>query len=274
MDLCQSRYIPSTDLWEPNYFGIFFTNDSGLCFLFKEWQNICLLQQSADSPMVISPDLGSSLLPLPTHWAMLLDGSKSYLMVKPDTIIDLQQRKQLSHIPDNLQRKCNELIRPEMYLLEHPFVFGEYCISHKGQCGYSCTKAGKTIWNFNGKAYLYTDIFQWNNRIFFGTAGFGGYFYVLDIDTGKPLASIKTGGTTCIAQMDHLCFISSQSSKKNASTLICVDLRDGRIIKEIELYGGVTKDSRLQLIGSHIHIVTFEYSNGQCQNSIWNTIEV
>lgn len=274
MELFQSRYIPSTDPWEPNFGGWFFANGTVPCFVYKERGNVCLLPLTSDVPTIIHTNLGHEILPLPWHWIFLEHGGSSYLMVMPDAVIDLRQGKQLSYIPEPLRAKCLARIHPEKYFVEHQFCFDDYCISHKGNCGYRCTKTGEILWEFTGRAYLYTDIIRWNNHVFFGTAGHGGYFYILDIDSGESLASIKTGGTASIAQMDHLCFVASRGTKRNRSKLLCLDLRDGRIVQELDLHGEVTEDSKLQLIGQHLHIVTFEYRGEHLQNAIWNTVNI
>ena len=194
-------------------------------------------------------------------------------MVKPDVVIALHE-EQLSYVSEKIQQILAASVRPEHYFETHAFAFDEYCISHRGHCGYCCTKDGKEIWDFLGKAYLYTEIFRWKNRVFFGTAGYGGYFYVLDIDTGEVLIAVKTGGTASIAQKDNLCYFSSKSNKRNTSKILCVDLQDVRIVDEIEVHGEVTPESKLQIIGSQIHAVTFVQRNGRCINAIWNVVEM
>lgn len=274
MKLYQTKYIPSSDLWEPNFFGAFFSIGSDPCFLYKENQNVCVLPLTCSIPTAIHVDVGDELLPLPSGWIVLEHDGQPFLIVKRNAAIDLKQGTKMTYIPEALQTKYLECVRPEMYFVEHQFYFDDYCISHKGNCGYRCTKAGEIAWEFTGRAYLYTDVYRWNNRVFFGTAGHGGYFYILDIDTGESLASIKTGGTASIVQMEHLCFVSSRGNKRNSSKLLCVDLNDGKIVQEIDLYGGVTEDSKLQMIGQQLHVITFEYKKEQLQNAIWNTVNI
>jgi len=274
MNMYQSRYIPSSNPWEPSFLGAFFHNGYVPCFLYKEKQDVCLLPLTCDVPTAIHVDLGNEVLPLPFGWIMLEYCGRPFLFVKPNIAIDLLQEKQLSFVPEPLREEYITHARPEMYFEKHQFCFDDYCISHKGNCGYHCTKAGEAIWEFIGKAYLYTDICRWNDRVYFGTAGRGGYLYVLDINTGDPIASIKTGGTACIAQMGHLCFVTSKSKKQNSSILLCLDLRDGSVVHELALHGGVTENSKLQIIGQQLHIVTFENRGDQLQNAIWNIVNI
>lgn len=274
MRLLQSKYIPSSDPWEPNFCGKFVSIKKVPCFLYKDRQTVCMLLLTSDMPTVLSLETGKNLLPLPSKWVVLEHDGQPFLMPTPNYAIDLQQEKQLLSVPGFLQADYLVHAKPEMYFETHSFVFGEYCISHKGSCGYICRKADKDIWTFAGKAYLYTDIGRWKNRIFFGTAGFGGYFYILDIDTGAPVVSIKTGGTASIVQNNNLCFIASNGKKCNSSNLLCVDMNEGKIIQELDLYGSVNEDSKLQMIDQQLHMVTFEYRGKRLQNAIWNVVSI
>lgn len=276
LQLAHSKYIPAENPWEPQFFGVFFQNGTVPCFVYETWKDLCLLPLTCDIPKLIHTNCTIEELPLPQNWIFLEHDDNPYLILKPNVIIDLLCGAQLSYIPETLQSKCTTLARQKFYysLLDYEFLFDDYCISRNGEFGYRCSKAGSTIWEFTGRAYLYTDYTRWNNRVFFGTAGHGGYFYVLDVDTGEAIANIKTSGTASIAQRDHLCYVVSNGSKRNSSKLLCVDLRNGHIIQELDLYGGVTLDSRLQIIGQYLHIVTFEYKGKSLQNAIWNMVDI
>ena len=76
------------------------------------------------------------------------------------------------------------------------FIFGEYTISHYGEWGYMCKKNGQLLWKKSLKGYLYTEIVLNQNNIVFGTAGQGGHFYSLNIDTGDIIFDFNTKGTS------------------------------------------------------------------------------
>ena len=61
-----------------------------------------------------------------------------------------------------------------------------------------CTNSetGKTLWTFTFIGYLYTDVFEYDGIIYFGTAGQGGRFYGLNLLRGEVLHEINTHGTT------------------------------------------------------------------------------
>ena len=170
---------------------------------------------------------------------------------------------------DSLKEVFKVLQKPEKYYEEASFTFGEYCISRKGSFGYRCTLDRKILWDFQGQGYLYTDICVLKNRAFFGTAGQGGYFYILDLQTGEPLAKIKTGGTASIVTAGNCCYV--LSSGKTAR-LMCVSLADGSILGETVLPGKSNAYSRLDLVDGKIHAITFLYKNRFLQQAVWNCI--
>lgn len=282
MKLIQSRKIPTDDLWEPCLDGYFYEDTNSPCFAYIGWNTLCLLPLNSDMPAITQLDVS-----LPHDWLIVKHEGLPYLfIVKPTVpyhlgrrkqlsnviVVDLRQGKQLLNIPESLQSKYFATAQPDF--VEGSFCFDDYCVSHKGYSGYRCTKADKTIWEFSGRAYLYTEIKRWNNRLFFGTAGHGGYFYVLDIDTGESIASIKTGGTAHIVQRDHVCYIGCAEGRRNRSKLLCIDLRDGSIVEAMDLYGRASFHSKLQIIGQQLHFVTFEYKDDIMQKAIWSTVDL
>ncbi len=157
--------------------------------------------------------------------------------------------------------------------MEDSFVFDEYQISHKGEWGYSCKKDGVEIWQFSGRGYLYTDILRISDKIFFGTAGFGGYFYILNLSTGNPILSLRTGGTTVVKQCGALCYLYTGVGGRK-SRLACLNVSDGRILEDIELPGTASDDSVLKLHENNVYTVTFQYKECYVENAILSCISL
>lgn len=269
MILLWSKAINSHNPWEPNYNGCFYATTDDVLFLYEDWNDLCALPRSKDTADVIYSSSSESCLELPYSWIMVDEADTSYLFFAQDRAIDLSIMTVTNDLPNPVLSKYRAKIKPQAYYEESPFYFGEYCISHKGMSGYICTKNGNPIWEFKGQAYLYTDIQRWNNCVYFGTAGKGGYVYILDIDTGEALAKIKTGGTSSIVRFKNLCYFLGNNKK---ATLFCVDLTNGNIVQEIALPGKATTYSRVQLIDNHIHVITFEYKGNTLKNAVWSCI--
>lgn len=266
MHLIWSRKIEDDDPWEPEYWGVFYQRDPIVHFLYKHRGDICSVSSEGKRQKLGSRSaLGS--VPLPHHWRILEQKNNTYLVLDRNGVVDLSSGTVVRDIPPSVSAAYERSVKPESYYVEGSFSFGEYRISHYGQCGYMCEKNGETVWKFQGRAYLFTDMVLWNDLLLFGTAGRGGYFYVLDIHSGKPVFSIKTGGTTGFVQVGDLCYVLQESGQAN---LLCVDLSAGEIRSQCALPGVATENSRIELIGSHIHTITFSYSNRKLKSVNWN----
>lgn len=62
------------------------------------------------------------------------------------------------------------------------------------------SETGERLWTFTFVAYLYTDIYEYDGVIYFGTAGAGGRFYGLNLLSGKVLHEVNTHGTSEFAR--------------------------------------------------------------------------
>ena len=114
------------------------------------------------------------------------------------------------------------------------FVFGNFIISHHGEWGYVCRKNGETIWKKALRGYLYTEMIQKGNNIVFGTAGQGGHFYSLNLDSGEIVFDFNTKGTCNFIDWNgHLYF---GFSEKRNTTLCKIDY-NGTVIETINLPG-------------------------------------
>lgn len=81
---------------------------------------------------------------------------------------------------------------PEEFLkseIESKFYFGDYVVDYNGLSTIQCfSKETRAIsWKMKLKGYLYTQIYQKEDFIFFGTAGKGGAFYFINLKTGEIL---------------------------------------------------------------------------------------
>lgn len=263
-----SKKIISGSPWEPHLSGFFSLQKSSPLFMYMDRDQVCAFDCQNGSGQIVYSEHG---LPIPQNWVLVYDGKYNHLFLKDGLAIDINAQQVVTHIPPDLDEKYRKSKRPKRFYEESPFCFDDFCISHKGQSGYICKKNGEKLWAFNGKAYLYTDINKWNDRVFFGTAGNGGYFYVLDIEDGTKVSDIKTGGTTSIAQKGNLCFV---LSNEKSAVLLCVDLNDGAIKQKINLAGKANMYSKIQLMDDKLHAITFEYSRGVLQNAVWTCVSL
>lgn len=273
MELKNSIRIHAVSSWQPEYNGVFYKFEDAVGFFYAERGKVRLQMQNAIHSSVIYQCAAGTTLPLPCNWILVEEGTTPLLFINDTTAVDISNKRICVNPPAIATNEYRRKIKPNGYYEHAPFHFNEYCISHQGQWGYICTKNSQELWRFSGYAYLYTDIFRWNNRLFFGTAGKGGFFYILNLENGSVLAQIKTGGTTSIAQQDNHCYVLSNAKK---CMLLCIDLCDGIITQEVALPGKSSEHSRLQLIDDQLHAITFELDkgNGSLRNAVWNCISL
>ena len=271
MHLLWNKQVRIKDFWAPECYGVFYKQEDNVTFFFLNRSNLL-------SSTNVSPDVNFlcsceriEQLTLPHRWDIVETSDTSLLLFSDKCGFDLKNEELSFSIPTECQALYNQHMRPSKYYEEAPQYLGEFTILHKGNSGYICKKDNSIIWEFTGRAYLYTDVLRWNDRLFFGTGGHGGYFYVLDIHSGVPLASIKTGGTRCIVQADNLCYI--LNNEKNAQ-LLCIDLLDGRTVAQCDLPGKATLDSRIAMIDNAIHAITFNTSHAKSDGFTWSCIKV
>lgn len=271
MQVLWQKQVEIYDLWEPDCFGVFHKEENGITFFFKNRSSLLALSEENTKPQMLHTCCNGEKLPLPHDWAIVEVLDASVLLVAKDQGFELKNRQFSDQIPSQIQLAYLQRVRPEKYYEEAPQHLGEYTIFHKGNCGYICKKNDTELWQFLGKAYLYTDMMYWEDRVFFGTGGRSGYFYVLDIRNGSPLVSIKTGGTRCFIHADNLCYI-----LKNEKTahLCCIDLLNGQTVSQCDLPGLATINSRITMIDNRIHTITFDYIGSKVRGFTWSCVDI
>lgn len=247
--------IPVTDCWEPYAHGAFWDQPEETKFLYLDApHSICAFSPLSAKGEKLYRVPQEFKIELPRSWRVI----NGHLFLSEYVGLDLRSMQLCASHTDEERSayRCTQL--PEKYLEEGVYPFGEYTIRHKGEWGYACDAAGQQIWSFSGKGYLYTEISRHQNSLYFLTAGQGGYFYLLDLHTGKPILSIHTGGTAAIAEKDGLCYF---LGKKPQPQLYCVDLKKGCIRETLPLPGSPDRHSVLHIWRDHLYATTFEYKS-------------
>ena len=239
MRLIESVTIQHENPWEPELDGLFLDRNGGVKFCFMEgWSVVAQSEDGSKEVWYTAPE--GERLELPYHWTGAAKGVSPMLRTWRPSDTEI-------------------------------YYFEDYTISHTSQWSYICKKAKETVWKFKGYAWRYTTIERFGDNIYFGTAGQGGYFYLLNLHTGAPLLKLKTGGTINIyARRENRLYLLQQEKK---AYLVCIDLSDGTILERLELPGKAHQDSAIRLIGDTIHCVTFTYKGGPVKEALWNRVE-
>lgn len=260
--------------------GFFFRRCDHCFFLYERRNVVCVLEQNAVEPMEIAIDFpvrshirssdednSPSRLTITAEWLMFEEHDPPYLMLNATAGIDLLRMKPCATLPP----AATEYYISQKRALENRNVLlqtGDYVVRERGERSYVCERNGVKQWKFSGPAYLYTPMVCFRDSLIFGTAGNGGHFYVLSIETGEKIADIKTGGTVAFAQQNNLCYF--LVNDPNAK-LVCLDVLSGQIVDEVYL-GGKNTYSPLQLIGNQLHTVTFYFKNRMLEKAIWHCV--
>lgn len=240
MRLIESVRIQHENPWEPDLDGLFIKRDGYVKFCYREGN--CVVVQSLGGEREIwyrAPE--GERLELPGDWTGAAKGVPPMLRTWRPTDKEV-------------------------------YYYDGYAISHTSQWSYVCKRSREEVWTFKGYAWRYTKIEQYGDNIYFGTAGQGGYFYLLNLHTGEPLLKLKTGGTVHMyARRENKLYLLQQEKK---AYLVCIDLKDGSILGRLELPGKANVHSPIKLIGDTIHAVTFTYKGGPVKEALWNRVEV
>lgn len=269
MQLLWSKKIYAQDPWEPKFKGVFSDKGPGIIFYYMDGGSIKSIYVHNGKSDVLFQEQEEVALPLPQHWTIVTQEETSYLLCGEQICIDLGKRAIVNPVPEKLRQAYRKQQVPPKHFEDDIFVFNEYQIEHKGEWGYSCKKNNKIIWSFSGKGYLHTDICRWHDYVYFGTAGYGGYFYILDINNGRPILSLCTGGTSVVKRCGSRCYLYTAGKRPQ---LLGVALSDGHIFDTVDLPGKVTDYSALGLCNHEIYAVSFEYKKGTLVNAILSCI--
>lgn len=277
MTLEWSREIPPTGMSPASYEGFFWQYKGQACLFYDVSGHLAMLTRNVEQPRLfcpLPPSRRAYIMPgavsLPMDWRLLEQHEPSLLVLSTTSAFDLSAMKPVSPIPDEAAQEYRLLLRsPDQkdVLLDDP----DYRIIRKGQWGYACESAGKVIWEFRGQGWLYTDFVRIRDRVCFGTAGQGGYFYMLELATGKALARIKTGGTMAFILRDGYAYFTSNGSQ---ASLLCMNLQTGEVVQRIAL-PGQTGERSLQLVGDQLHTVTSRYTRQRLfLGASWSCISI
>ncbi len=253
MNLLWSMPIPCENPWEPQFNGFFTRHNGNPLFCYQD-DGVCAVSRVEGKPHILrAPRVPG--LSLPQNWRLREENDPPLLLLTEKCAIDLRKLKVVIHdLP--LEKKS---AYPEWQL-------GDCRIRYDAEHILTCTKNGEEVWKFRMRAYLYTPVRQWQDLIYFGTAGNGGYLYILRLETGEVIAAIKTGGTVHIAQEEGFCYVLANTP---SARLLKVEMASGSVVEEIPLPGKAYYSS-LRLMDGEVHAITYTYKNGRLAQTVWS----
>ena len=100
----------------------------------------------------------------------------------------------------------------------------------------------KKLWKYKLSAYLYTEVEEYNDILYFGTAGKGGYFYGVSLNNGQTVFSYNTGQTVHFVRSGERIIISDKKQKP-----MLINALTGEIIHSLDI-GKYTIDYEQQML--------------------------
>ena len=100
----------------------------------------------------------------------------------------------------------------------------------------------KTLWKYKLSAYLYTQVEEYNDILYFGTAGKGGYFYGVSLNNGQTVFSYNIGQTVHFVRSGEGIIISDKKQKP-----MLINALTGEIIDSLDI-GKYTIDYEQQML--------------------------
>lgn len=249
------------ELWSG---GVFYFEDEKIRFFYKSIdthgiQEIVISQSGLQKNALCSGENLSQFLPI--RWRIVTYNGADYLLfefLEGERFVayNLQDNTILRDVPNALLTVAyGNTVRGKYHFEEDPFIFDEYRIEHLGSWGYKCLKNGIEIWKFQGKGYLYTDFFRFEDYVCFGTAGMGGHFYILSLIDGHVVLDLKTGGTTRFPCSGDFCYVYFVG--KN-SCIAKINIRQGTVAETFTLPMTATIDSTLTIHDNKLYSVLFK----------------
>ena len=233
---------------EWDLYGKFFSHAASNYFLYKRNNNLELLCFS-DEGIVLRQNTFSNCAPdIPAFWQV--SNADNHVIVCGNNLAFYIDTLTLSTNPPVTILEGYRA-NPH-HLTDDSFCFGDRIISHRGAFGYRCTKVGSRnkIWDITLNGYLYRDVvfFAKTNSVLFCTAGHRGSVYSVDIESGRMLFEVKTGGTKDIVIVEEALYCYRLGK---AGRLLEVNLNTGVVTKEYYLHE-IDIHSPLQIVHDSI----------------------
>lgn len=262
------KVIPVKKPWAPELSGWFYRQGNHTIFFFANENQVHMLRESDIYSQPIFK-MAQGQITLPASWYIYQHFGNWYLLLSESIGLDLCKFAHCPKLPieavESYRKQKKDKLRQGILWQDD-----SYCIKAKGQSGYVCEVDGQVIWSFTGQAYLYTPILRCEDNICFGTAGKGGWVYIISLHSGEVVTKVKTGGTVSLVQVGKRCYFVANSP---SATLFCVDMITGDTLQEVSL-GGKIDYSPLQLVENTLHTITYEGNNNIHTKALWHCISI
>lgn len=258
-------------LWEPDHHGIFVERGSDLLFLFMQHLHLYYFSVR-DNCIGEVPTFDCLKNPILAQNWTLVKKPFEHIILNENCALNLQTLETYSDLSELDCRAFQEHKDSLKELTEKDIVFGDFTIHHEGAFGFSCYHKGERRWKINCQGYLYTPMELYKERfLMFGTAGYGGRFYNVDIENGEKLSEIKTNGTTHYIKDGDARLMLVLGKKAGVIHYLCTS---GEVTETISVPGIVQSDCLIYKYKDKLFVTSFEYKKGEACRALMTCITV
>jgi hypothetical protein len=120
----------------------------------------------------------------------------------------------------------------EEFGVKSDYYFDGYHLSYNNRSTFECfdKNTGAFKWKIRTKGFLYSEIYLKNNCLVFGTAGNGGAFYFIDLESGQVLSEFNNGDASQFAWMNDLVIL-----KDKKGNLVKLSPENNLVVEQLDL---------------------------------------
>lgn len=120
----------------------------------------------------------------------------------------------------------------EEFKVKSDYYFGGYHLRYNKRSTFDCfdKNTGAFKWKLKTKGYLYSEIYLKNNCLVFGTAGNGGAFYCVDLESGLVLSEFVNGDASQFEWMHDLVVL-----KDKKGNLVKISPEKNSVVDQLDL---------------------------------------
>lgn len=232
LDIDDKSYLPFNHnckpvLWKKKLYYAFYTGDKTKI----NEDNLYVRKIIILEINIYTKEINKKELHLSENQSKIILNTKNwqFILKKNELILFTGLRLNLSKSKITISENRQNL---EKFHIKSEYNFSEKYIVYNNMSTLECfdKNTNKLLWKQTIKAYLYTDITIKDNLIFFGTAGKGGAFYTINIDTGEVLVEFNNGDASDFSWIYENIII-----KDKKGNLIKLNPKTGEIIKILKL---------------------------------------
>lgn len=184
----------------------------------------------------------------------ILSHSKNWKFIATENVLKLDIGLVLI-ISTNEIQITNEQTKLEEFNIKSEYQFENKVIKYNQRSKLECfdVSSRKLIWEQKIKGYIYTQIEQKENLLFFGTAGKGGAFYCINLENGEKCTEYNNGDASEFSWYNESIIIRDKNGN-----LAKINAKNGKTIEELKLKNKISYYAPILVDGNKTYVRIFD----------------